>query len=176
MVQQLISATTQPSDVATPKRKTSPADALKQQLSHVHAGSGNVASDSESPVMNHVADSHYIAEVALEVYTHIVESWKLDDSGAEKMLAVDSNAWMQIKNGTWSGSLGQEQLMRISAVIGLHRALHSCFNESLANRWVKRPNTGPIFSGDKPIDVMIKGGLQVMIKVRRYMSSSLGIE
>lgn len=171
MVQQPISPATQPFDSETP-----PADTVKQQLSHAHLGSENVASDSKSPSVNQVADPHYIAEVALEVYAHIVKAWELDDSNAERLLDVDSDTWMQIKNGTWSESLEQEQLMRISAVMGLHRALHSCFNESLANRWVKRPNTGPIFSGEKPIDVMIKGGLQVMIKVRHYMSSSLGIE
>ena len=117
-------------------------------------------------------DSPYVARVATETYTDIVKAWKLDDSDAKKLLDVETHTWIQIKSETWSWPLEKEQLMRISAIIGLHRALHSCFNKDLANRWVKRPNTGPIFSGRKPIDVMIEGGLAVMIKTRRYMESA----
>ena len=118
-------------------------------------------------------DPLYIAQVATKFYTLTVKAWKLDDSDAERLLDVDKETWLQIKNGTWSKPLAQEQLMRISAVIGLHRALHSHFDESPANSWVKRPNTEPIFSGRKPLDVMIKGRLPMMIRVRRYMNSSL---
>ena len=116
--------------------------------------------------------SMLIAQVATETYTDIVKAWKLDDSDAEKLLGVKTHTWMQIKSGKWRGPLEKEQLMRISAIIGLHRALHSCFNGDLANRWVKRPNAGSIFSGRKPIDVMIDGGLPVMIETRRYMKSA----
>lgn len=117
-------------------------------------------------------DSPYVVQVATETYTNIVKAWKLNDSDAKKLLDVETRTWMQIKSGTWSRPLEKEQLMRISAIMGLHRALHSCFNKDLANRWVKRSNTGPMFSGREPIDVMIEGGLAVMIKTRRYMESA----
>ena len=131
--------------------------------------------DSKGQAENLFADT-YTAEVAAEVYALVVEAWKLDDSDAERLLDVDSETWMRIKNGKWSGLLDREQLMRISAIIGLHEALHSYFNEELANCWVKRPNTGAIFSGCKPLDVMIEGGLPVMIKARNYMGALPGIE
>ena len=56
--------------------------------------------------------------------------------------------------------------MRISAIVNLYGALHSCFNDDLANRWVKRPNKGLIFSGRKPVDAMIEGGLPVIMEIR----------
>ena len=138
-----------------------------------HTDSRNIKVDSDSHVGDLFADP-YTAQVATEVYAHIVGAWKLDDSDAEKLLSVNHQSWMRIKNGEWSGLLDREQLMRISAIIGLHEALHSCFNEDLANSWVKRPNTGSIFSGRKPIEVMIEGGLPVMIEARDYMGALLG--
>ena len=142
------------------------------QSLHVQDDLENSLSGYESLAPNLKEDSPYVARVATETYTDIVKSWKLDDSDAKKLLDVEIHTWMQIKSGRWSRPLEKEQLMRISAIIGLHRALHSCFNKDLANRWVKRSNTGPIFSGRKPIDVMIEGGLAVMIETRRYMESA----
>lgn len=130
---------------------------------------GSSVSDSEGYVRDYIANPDYVAQVATEAYARIVEAWKLDDLDARKMLDVDLDTWIQIKNETWSGVLNQQQLMRISAIIGLYKALHSCFNEDLADRWIKRPNTGWIFSGRKPVDVMIEGGLPVMMKTRRYI-------
>ncbi len=135
----------------------------------LHTGSGSFAFDSRDRAGDHIANPDYVAQVATEAYARIVEAWKLDDSDARKMLAVNHQTWMQIKNGKWSGLLNQEQLMRISAVIGLYKALHSCFNNDLADRWIKRPNTGWIFSGRKPVDVLIEGGLPAMVKTRRYI-------
>ena len=75
---------------------------------------------------------------------------------------------MQVKNGTWRGSFNQEQLTRISAIIGLHKALHSYLGEKMADRWVNLNNTEPIFSGCKPVDAMVEGGLPMMIETRDY--------
>ena len=161
--------TTKPS----PDAVTPPVGAVTQRPSNT--GSKNVVSDSKGRVGDLFTDA-YIAGVAIEVYALIVEAWELDDSDAERLLDVDSETWMRIKNGKWSGLLDREQLMRISAVTGLHEVLHSCFDNDLANRWAKRPNTGPIFSGREPVDVMIEGGLPVMIKARNYMGALLGIE
>lgn len=152
---------------------TPPIGTVTQRPSDI--SSKNVAPDSKGRPEDLFADT-YTAEVAAEVYALIVEAWKLGDSDAERLLDVDSKTWMRIKSGKWNGLLDREQLMRISAIIGLHEALHSCFNEELANRWVKRPNTGPMFSGRKPLDVMIEDGLPTMIKARDYMGALLGIE
>ena len=136
----------------------------------------NAVFDSESRVIDPYTDP-YIAQVAAEVYALIVKAWKLDDSDAERLLDVNHQTWMLIKKGKWSELFDQEHLMRISAIVGLYEALHSCFNNNfLANRWVKRPNTEWEFSGRKPIDVMIEGGLPVIIETRDYMGALLGIE
>ena len=132
--------------------------------------SGGIMFGYESHVGDPVKNPYYIAWVAAKVCAGIVKSWKLDDSDAEKMLAVDSQTWMRIKNGKWKGLLDHEVLVRISAIIGIYKALHSCFSDDLADRWIKRPNTGRIFSGRKPVDVMIEEGLPVMLETRHYLA------
>ena len=131
-----------------------------------HIVLNNVTINSEGHVGCHVADPDCIAQVA-EAYTHIVEAWGLDDSDAEKLLAVDHRTWMQIKNGKSSESLNQEQLARIRIVIAIHNALHSCFGKKMADRWATMPNRLPMFHMRKPIDAMIEEGLPMMEKAQR---------
>ena len=118
-------------------------------------------------------DKDQVTQVAAEAYMEVVEAWQLTDQLASEMLAVNPLTWMQIKNGTWNGSFSQEQLTRISAIIGLHNALHSYFGEKMADRWVNLNNTEPIFSGRKPIDAMVEGGLPMMIETRDYADALL---
>lgn len=119
-------------------------------------------------------DKDRVMRVAAEAYVQAVAAWELADSDAEKMLAVDHQTWMQIKNKTWSGSFNQEQLDRIGLVIGLYDTLHSCFGEERADRWVTAPNRLPMFHGRKPIDAMIEEGLPMMKKARCYADELLG--
>ena len=177
MAQQLLRKERSPANVlpSSPDNlKLSPGDwtsfiaSLPQQSSH--AGLVGIAFGSENYVGDPVKNPYYIARVATKVCAGIFKDWKLDDSDAEKMLAVDSRTWMRIKNGKWKGLLDHEVLVRISAIIGIYKALHSCFSDDLADRWIKRPNTGRIFSGRKPVDVMIEEGLPVMLETRHYLA------
>ena len=136
-----------------------------QQPSHIVLS--NVTINPEGRLGCHAANSDYIAKVA-KAYAHIVEAWGLDDSEAEKLLAVDHLIWMQIKNGKWSGSLNQEQLARIRVVIAIHDALHSCFGVKKANRWATKPNRLAMFHRRKPVDAMIEEGLPMMERAQRF--------
>ncbi|MCY4035805.1 MAG: hypothetical protein OXF29_09130, partial [Hyphomicrobiales bacterium] len=80
----------------------------------------------------------------------------------------------RMKDGTWSGSLNQDQSMRLSAIIGLYKALHLYFSDNIADSWVTLPNKGPLFSGRKPVDVMIEGGLPIMMDTRNYVDALRG--
>ena len=114
-------------------------------------------------------DKDQVTQVASEGYVQAVEAWGLTDSDAEKILAVDHRTWMQIKNGAWSGSFNREHLTRIGVVIAIYDALHSYFGGYLADRWITLPHKGEVFSGRKPLEVMIEGGLPMMMETRNYV-------
>ena len=119
-------------------------------------------------------DKDQVMRVAAKAYARAVEAWELTDSDAEKILAVDHRTWKQIKSRTWNGLFNQEQLTRIGAVIGLYDALHSYFDDNLADRWVTLPHKGEMFSGRKPVEVMIEGGLPMMKETRDYVDALIG--
>jgi hypothetical protein len=45
----------------------------------------------------------------------------------------------------FAGELTKDQLLRLSAVIGIYKSLELYFSEPLARSWFTRPNTGPLF-------------------------------
>jgi uncharacterized protein (DUF2384 family) len=72
------------------------------------------------------------------------------------------------------GLLSQDELTRISLLIGIFKALNILFSQRLANQWVSRPNSNPIFNDAPPIAFMLRGGVPGMISVRRLLDSRRG--
>lgn len=119
-------------------------------------------------------DKDRIARVAAKAYARIAEAWKLNNAQASELIAVSPRTWARIKTGSWSGQLKLDQLMRISAITGLYKALHLYFSEGVANRWVNMRNDGPLFTGREPVLVMIEGGLPAIMEVRNYVDALRG--
>lgn len=119
-------------------------------------------------------DNNQVRLVVVKAYVRLAAAWKLTNSIAGEMISVSPRTWTRMKDGTWNGSLDQDRLMRISALIGLYKALHLYFGDTLADRWVTLPNAGPMFSGRKPIDVMMEGGLPMMMETRNYVDALRG--
>jgi hypothetical protein len=60
-------------------------------------------------------------------------------------------------------TLSQDQLTRVSALVGVYKGLHLLFAET-ANEWARRPNRGPLFDRETPIQTMIEGGIPRMLE------------
>ena len=79
-----------------------------------------------------------------------------------------------MKAGGWTGRLGKDQLLRVSALVGIYKALHLYFDDELADRWPRLPNTGSLFGGRTPLDAMRAGGLPTILEVRDYLDALRG--
>jgi hypothetical protein len=79
-----------------------------------------------------------------------------------------------MKKGDWSGTLSQDALTRVSALIGIFKGLRLLFSEPLSDEWVRLPNKGPLYAGRRPLDVMIEGGIPKMLDVRRHIDALRG--
>jgi hypothetical protein len=70
--------------------------------------------------------------------------------------------------------LDADRLLRISYLIGIFKALNILHGPSLADDWVRLPNTNRIFAGSTPLAYMIKGGTTAMQTVRRLLDARRG--
>ena len=74
----------------------------------------------------------------------------------------------------FAGELTKDQLLRLSAVIGIYKSLELYFADPLAKSWVTRPNAGPLFGGHRPVETAIEGGLPQILAIRTYLDALRG--
>ena len=112
--------------------------------------------------------------IALKAYARIADIWSLTLSEAAALADMSVSTWKRAKKPGYSGDLTRDQMLRLSALIGLYKSLELYFNAPLAQDWVKLPNQGPEFDGARPVEAMITGGLPKILRVRSYVDALRG--
>lgn len=112
--------------------------------------------------------------VALKAYSRIAESWSLTLREAAALADMSESTWKRARRPGFAGDLTRDQMLRLSAIVGIYKALELYFGQPLARQWIKLPNRGPEFDGAQPIDAMIAGGLPKMLRVRTYLDALRG--
>jgi uncharacterized protein (DUF2384 family) len=120
------------------------------------------------------ADRARLSAVALKAYRRLVEQWRLTGQQAAALLDVSSSTWERMKQAGKDKPLSQDQMTRISALVGIYKGLHLLFVDEMADRWLRLDNKGPLFAHMTPIDSMIRGGIPQMLEVRRYVDAVRG--
>ncbi|MEO7224105.1 MAG: antitoxin Xre-like helix-turn-helix domain-containing protein [Devosia sp.] len=120
------------------------------------------------------ADRVRLTKVALKAYRRLVEQWGLTGQQAAALLDVSTSTWERMKQEGKDKALSQDQLTRISALVGIYKGLHLLFADEMADRWAKLDNSGPLFARMSPIASMMKGGIPQMLEVRRYVDAIRG--
>jgi hypothetical protein len=117
------------------------------------------------------AERDRLSAPALKAFFNIMTRWQVRDEDARALLGGVSNGpfyeWKRDPHRT----LDADRLTRISYLIGMFKALNILHHKSLADEWVRLPNTNPIFSGSTPLAYMIRGGLPAMLTVRRLLDA-----
>jgi len=115
-----------------------------------------------------------LSRPAIEAFFAIVEKWRVRNEDAMALLGGASNGRYYELKKTRRGLLSQDELTRISLLIGIFKALNILFNQRLANEWPSRPNSNPMFNDTAPIELLIRGGVPGMISVRRLLDARRG--
>jgi len=110
----------------------------------------------------------------LKAYARVADAWGLSLKEAAGLADMSESTWKRAKKPDFAGELTKDQLLRLSAVIGIYKSLELYFSEPLARGWVTRPNTGPLFGGSRPVDAAIDGGLPQILAVRTYLDALRG--
>lgn len=119
-------------------------------------------------------DSGEINAVALKAFARVAEAWGLSLREAAGLADMSESTWKRARKPGFSGELTRDQLLRLSAVIGIYKSLELYFSDALARTWFTRPNTGPLFGGTRPIDTAIEGGLPQILAIRTYLDALRG--
>lgn len=114
-----------------------------------------------------------LSPAASRAFFSLATHWKLRDEDARTLLGGMSNgSFYQLKRVP--RTLDQDKLTRISLLVGIFKALNILYSPKLADAWVQRPNTNPLFGGESPLARMLKGGVPAMLHVRQLLDARRG--
>jgi len=111
---------------------------------------------------------------AIQAFFKIVEFWGLKNNDSRALFGGISNGRYYEMKKSPKGELTQDEITRVSLLIGIYKALNILFDQELANQWVSRPNSNPIFNNASPLDLMIRVGQPAFMEVRRLLDSRRG--
>jgi uncharacterized protein (DUF2384 family) len=115
-----------------------------------------------------------LSHTALVVFFRMLEMWQLRNEQGRALLGGISNGrYFELKRSQ-RGTLTQDELTRISLLIGIFKALNILFSQKLAQQWISRPNSNPMFHNEPPLLVLTRGGVPGMLSVRRLLDSRRG--
>lgn len=126
----------------------------------------------ESLVLDRAAPDQQ--KVALKAFARIADAWSLTLREAAALSDMSESTWKRARKPEFAGELTRDQMLRLSALIGLYKSLELYFSEAISRGWVKMPNRGPEFDGARPVDAMILGGLPKILRVRGYVDALRG--
>ncbi|TNC71469.1 MbcA/ParS/Xre antitoxin family protein, partial [Rubellimicrobium roseum] len=112
--------------------------------------------------------------VALKAFSYIISEWQIPIPEAAALADMSESTWKRARRAGYTGDLTHDQLLRLSAVVGIYKALKLYFSDPIARRWITLPNDGPLFNGERPIDTMIREGLPQFLQVRTYLDALRG--
>ena len=124
--------------------------------------------------LSDLATRKRLSPAAIKAFFRIVDLWSLKSTDATGLLGGVSNGKFHELKRTQKGNLSQDELTRISYLVGIFKALNILFSRKLAGEWVQRPNTNPLFGGATPLQLMLTRGMPALMETRRFLDARRG--
>lgn len=131
------------------------------------------------PVAAYAARGAELSGPALRAFLAIADGWRLDEGRRLRLLGSPPRstyfAWAGRARAGGRLVLPFDTLTRISALLGVHKALSILFerpDEALS--WLRGPHDGRPFAGRAPLDLMASGLFDDLLSVRRYLDAWRG--
>jgi hypothetical protein len=126
-----------------------------------------------SPDLSRLETRERLSQSAIDGFFAITDKWHLPIERAGDLLGGMPRSTVY-KLKTAAGTLRQDELTRISYVIGIYKALHILLPEKLADDWVILPNDNFLFGGRPPLDYMVRAGIPGLQQVRSLVDAARG--
>lgn len=109
---------------------------------------------------------------AIRSFLRIGQAWDLSVEEQRGLLGWPApSTYYKYKAGE-VGTLSYDTLTRISLLLGIYKALHILYpDDALAERWVKLPNSNPLFGGKPALALMVDGGIDGLTQTRRLLDA-----
>jgi uncharacterized protein (DUF2384 family) len=111
---------------------------------------------------------------AIKGLMRIAEHWRIRDDEARVLLGGMSNGSFYTLKSRTGKTLDEDQLTRVSLLVGIYKALNILYSQKLADSWMTFPNTNPMFGGDTPLNYVKKGGIPALLRVRQLLDARRG--
>ena len=125
------------------------------------------------------ANRERLSGPAFRTFLNIADAWGLTEAERLAVLGQPGRSTLFL----WAGkarrgdrlSLPLDTLLRISAVLGIHKALSILFlDRGTALTWLRNSHSGPGFGGQSPLAVITFGLPDGPLEVRRYLDAWRG--
>ena len=121
------------------------------------------------------AELERLSGAGIRTFFRIAGLWKLDIVQQMALLGLRSRSTYFKWKREQDAKLDQDQLERISHVLGIYKALQILLPDpAAADAWVQRPNSAEPFQGEPALELMIQGGITGLFAVRRYLDAQRG--
>jgi len=105
----------------------------------------------------------------IDLFAH----WGVGAEDAAILLGgISSKTFRRWKDGVY-GRVSRDQADRMSLLLGIHKALRILYADAARGyRWIGAANT--LFGGASALDVMLRGGIEDIRRVRAYLDAVRG--
>ncbi|MGO4175685.1 MbcA/ParS/Xre antitoxin family protein [Bosea sp. TAF32] len=98
--------------------------------------------------------------------------WRVTDEEAAVLIDLPVRSYRRWKTGE-IGRISRDGKARLSNLMGIHKALRLIFTEPQRGYdWIKRPNSD--FVGKSALEIMLRGELTDLMRVRRLLDAERG--
>ena len=126
-----------------------------------------------TPDLSRLETRKRLSQSAIDGFFAIMDKWHVPIERAGDLLGGMPRSTVY-KLKTAAGTLRQDELTRISFVVGIYKALHILLPDQLADEWVVRPNDNFLFGGQTPLDYMVRAGIPGLQQVRSLVDAARG--
>ena len=114
-----------------------------------------------------------LSQSAADGFFAIADKWRIPVEKAGDLLGGMARSSVY-KLKTIAGTLRQDELTRISYIVGIYKALHILLPDELADQWVIKPNDNLLFGGRPPLEYMLRAGIPGLQQVRSLLDAARG--
>lgn len=122
----------------------------------------------QAPDLGDEAVRRRLGPTGLTGFRNIVEVWGATGEEARQLLGLAAGTSLDDLDPE---RMSEEQMVRISHLIGIYKALHTYLADEVADRWVGLANRDPRFGGRRPLACMAEGGVDALREVRGMLDA-----